>query len=339
MRRILVLLNARAGTLVDLGPDRIVAALASLREGGRAVEVRLVQPKKMPDAIRDAARSDHDALIVGGGDGTANLAATALSGSDKILGVLPFGTMNLFARDLGMPADPEAAIAALAQARPCRIDLASVNGRLFHTLSGIGFFSQMARAREETRGHPLGRLSSVAVAAWRALRRSGRFRFEIAIDDRTEVVDASAVLITVNRFGADWRRTRLDGGALELHIAESSGALGLAKAGADLLTGSWRDNPGIRSLSARRVAIRHVRKRVWTATDGELLRLRLPLTYEVRPKAVTVLLAPPVAEATPTVRAGADEVDGDHPAKDRSAADLSATDQPAADRSAEVQRV
>ncbi|MDC7788208.1 diacylglycerol kinase family protein [Rhodoplanes sp. TEM] len=305
MRRILVLLNARAGTVVDCGPETVTAALAALGEGGRQIDVHMVAPKAMPAAIAEGARASHDALVVGGGDGSVNLAARALAGTSKVLGVLPFGTMNLFARDLRMPAGIDAAVAALKTAAPAEVDLATLDGRAFHSLSGIGFFSQMARAREETRGHPFGRLLGVAWAAVKALRRTGRFRFAVALDGRREVVDAYAVLVTNNRFGPDWRRQRLDEGLLEVHIAEDASTLGLARAGADLLTGGWRDNPGIRSITAREVTIAHVRRRAWTATDGELVRAPMPLHYGVAPRALTVLMAPPEDPPTPAVRATA----------------------------------
>jgi diacylglycerol kinase family enzyme len=180
MRYALVLLNARAGALIDSGGAHIREQIArSLSQRAERVEIRLLEPLDMPRAIAEAARGEPDTLIVGGGDGSASLAAEALAGGDKLLGVLPLGTMNLLARDLGMPADPHEAAAMLAEATPRRIDLASVNGRPFHTLSGLGFFSQMARAREETRGHPFGRLLSVGVAAFRALRRAGYFAVEV----------------------------------------------------------------------------------------------------------------------------------------------------------------
>ncbi|RAI40813.1 diacylglycerol/lipid kinase family protein [Rhodoplanes roseus] len=302
MRRILVLLNERAGTVVDRGPEAVTAALAALGEGGRAVDIRMLPPKAMPAAIAEGARSSHDALVVGGGDGSVNLAASALAGTGKVLGVLPFGTMNLFARDLRMPADIEGAVTALQAATPQAVDLATLDGRPFHSLSGIGFFSQMARAREETRGHPLGRFLGVAWAALKALRRTGKFRFEVALDGRREIVDAFAVLVTNNRFGVDWRRPRLDEGLLEVHIAEDASTLGLARAGADLVTGGWRDNPGIRSTTAREVTISHVRRRAWTATDGELIRADVPLHYGVAPKSLTVLMAPPEEAPAPAVR-------------------------------------
>lgn len=293
MAETLVLLNARAGALIDAGADRVRDALASSLKGrpGR-VDIRLVRPGYLKDEIERAAQSDISTLIVGGGDGSANCAAHALAGSSKMLGVLPFGTMNLFARDLNMPANIEAAIDAIGDARPRRIDLARVNGRHFHSLSGLGFFSQMARAREEVRGHRLGRLVGVGIAAIRALHRTAPFELDIRTESRREHVQAVAVLITNNRFGPDWRRPVLDEGVLEIHIAEHAGALSKLKASANLLAGTWRnddDTDGIRSIVARHVAIGRTRRRTFAATDGELRREYIPMRYEMRPGALTVL--------------------------------------------------
>jgi diacylglycerol kinase family enzyme len=295
MKRILVLLNARAGALIDGGSKDVREQIRAALEGAgaaRKVDIRLLQPRQMAPAIGEAARSDHDTIVIGGGDGSVSYAVGALAGGDKTLGVLPFGTLNLLARDLGMPAEPAAAIAALASAQPRRIDLASVNGRPFHSLSGLGFFSQMARAREEVRGHPLGRMLGVGLAAIRALRRTGTFALEISADGRNTNVEALALLVTNNRFGRDWRRGQLDGGVLEVHIAQTQGALGMIKTSADLLTGAWRDNPEIQSFSARDLTIGHRRRRAWAATDGELAREDIPLRYEMLPGALNVLAVP-----------------------------------------------
>ncbi len=289
----LVLLNARAGALIDAGADRVREALASSLKGrSERVEIRLVRPAQLRDEIEQAATSDISTLIVGGGDGSVNCAVHALAGSSKTLGVLPFGTMNLFARDLGMPADIDAAIEAIGDANPRRVDLGRVNGRSFHSLSGLGFFSQMARAREEVRGHKLGRLFGVGLAAVRALRRSGAFTLDIRTETRHERVEALAVLVTNNRFGPDWRRPKLDEGLLEIHIAEHDGALSKLKASANLIAGTWRnddDTDGIRSIVARHVVIGRKRSRTFASTDGELKREQIPLRYEMQPDALTVL--------------------------------------------------
>jgi diacylglycerol kinase family enzyme len=291
MKNVLVLLNARAGTLIDAGATDIVNKIeTALRGRAERVETRLLDSGgALTRAISAAAGGPHDAVIVGGGDGSASVATAAFASTGKLLGVLPFGTMNLFARDLGMPRDPHEAVAALAAAEPRRIDLAEINGRPFHTLSGLGFFSQMARAREETRGHPLGRFASVLIAWGRALRRTYPFTVDVTVGGEREAVTALAVLVTNNRFGADWLRPRLDEGMLEMHLVEDEGALTKLKASAALLTGAWREERGVRSIASREIVIASRRRHAHASTDGERIRERTPLRYRVLPGALNVL--------------------------------------------------
>jgi diacylglycerol kinase family enzyme len=290
MRRVLVLLNARAGTLIDAGSERIVCHIeATLTPHCESLDIRLLQPKALRGAILSAARGAHDTVIVGGGDGTASTAVAALATSSKVLGVLPFGTMNLLARDLGMPMDINEAVAALAEVAPRPIDLAEINGRPFHTLSGLGFFSQMARAREEARGHPLGRFASLTLAWVRALRRTKAFTIDIDVDGRRERVPALAVLVTNNRFGPDWRRARLDEGVLEMHLVEDHGTLTKLKASAALLTGAWRTEQQVRSITGSTLTVTSGSGHASASTDGELIRERVPLRFRVLPRRLTVL--------------------------------------------------
>lgn len=290
MRNVFVVLNARAGALLDRDPAEVRREVeAALRGDGRRVEVMLERGRGMVRAIERGASGDYDTLVVGGGDGSVSCAARRLAGKSTALGVLPLGTLNLLARDLGMPVDLPGALEALAEARPVPIDLAALNGRHFHSLSGLGFFSQMARAREEARDLP-GRLLRLGAAAFRAFSRTGHLTLEFDIDGRAREMKAYAALVTCNPFGGDgWRRADLAGGMLEVHIAEEEGALARLKAGADVLSGGWRDNDGIHSYTAQRVRIGSRRRRAWVATDGELRREELPLLYTIEPRALTVL--------------------------------------------------
>jgi len=293
MRHILVLLNANAGTLLDRDADDI-ESLVEKGLGGddRRVEVHLLKGKAFLDAIRKSGTGDHDVVIVGGGDGSVSLAVSVLCQTGKTLGILPLGTLNLLARDIGVPLKIEEAIAALSTAPTTQIDLGSLNGRYFHTISGMGFFSQMARAREMARKRQFWRFLAVAFAAFQALRRSGRIELEVSVDGATRRFEALAALVSVNQFsGTGWRRERLDGGLLEIHIVEERGALARLKAGADMVTDSWRDNPGIISLTGRNIVVRRPnRDRSWVSTDGELERERMPLTYEIQPETLCVLM-------------------------------------------------
>ena len=291
MRKVLVVLNSRAGALLRREATEVKREVVQgLAQRGRTIEVVLAHGARIARAIDRGAEGDHDTVVVGGGDGSASYAAQQLAGTDKVLGVLPLGTLNLLARDIGMPANLDASLPALSAAAPRAVDLGLRNGRPFHTLSGVGFFSQMARAREETRDIP-GKPLRTAAAALRALSRTGRFTLDIVVDGRPRQIDSYAVLVTVNCFAGDeWRRARLDAGTLEVHVAEDQGALARLKAGADLLTGDWRRNPGIHSLRAHRVSIATRRRRTWVSTDGELMRERIPLVYAIQPRALRLLV-------------------------------------------------
>ncbi|WP_428030670.1 diacylglycerol/lipid kinase family protein [Ancylobacter sp.] len=298
MAHLLVLLNANAGTVLDRDAEEVRRLVADGLDGdGRTVDVQLLRGKELVRAIKASGTGAHETVIVGGGDGSVSLAVQSLEGSDKTLGILPLGTLNLLATDIGMPRDLDAAIRALREATVAEIDLATLNGRRFHTISGMGFFSQMARARETARRWKLWRFLAVAIAAIFAVRRSGRFDLEVTVDGTPHRFQAFAALLSVNRFtGPGWRRARLDEGVLELNVAEDRGGLALLKAGADMVADTWRDNPGIISLTGREIVLaRPARARSWVSTDGELGREDMPLTYKIVPRALKLLI-PPAAD-------------------------------------------
>ena len=306
MARTLVILNAKAGTILDLGAEKVRADVdAALTQPDNEVDVMVREGPEMVEVIRSAPTLGYDRLIVGAGDGTVSTAVSVLAGSDIALGILPLGTMNMLAYDIGLPRDLPGALAALRDAVPMRMDVATVNGRAFHGVSGIGFFSQMALAREAYR-QTHGRIVGWFLALGRALMRSGRVRLDIEVDGRRVSMEAYAALVTNNSFdGAGWHRLRMDAGEIEVHIAEERGALARIRLGADVLVQSWRDNPGVHSFKARRVVINSARRsRAWVATDGEVMREDFPLVYEVKPQALT-LLVPPDALQRPDSEAAA----------------------------------
>jgi diacylglycerol kinase family enzyme len=121
----------------------------------------------------------HQPIVAGGGDGTVNAVAGSLAGTDGVLGVLPMGTLNHFAKDAGIPLDLEAAVRNLFTGQVTKVDVGEVNGRVFVNNSGVGFYPHFVRQREEQerRGH----VKRVAfVLALRALlRRYLRLRMRV----------------------------------------------------------------------------------------------------------------------------------------------------------------
>ena len=315
MARCLVLLNPRAGTLKDLagegdGADAAERVRKAFAAAGREVDVRMVPPRDLSGVLDELSTSDgHDEIIVGGGDGSLSRSLRKLVASGKTFGVLPFGTMNLLARDLGVPQQVDEAISALARSEPRRIDLASINGRPFHSISGLGFFAQMARAREAARGlKGFGRYAGFSFAALRAFFRSGRSRYTLVIDGAPIKVEATAVLVTNNAFGdGAWRRPRLDAGELEVIVAHAGTMKERLRLGVDVVAGGWRANPLIESFRARKVEVtKSWRGRAWVATDGELTRETMPVVYETLPQAARMMapLRPAEAPSAPEPSAG-----------------------------------
>ncbi|OYX14118.1 MAG: diacylglycerol kinase [Rhizobiales bacterium 32-66-8] len=323
MGRTLVVLNAQAGTVMDTGAEKLRTDVeAALRTPDREVVVSVLEGQDMVRAIRTAGKQGYDTVVVGAGDGSVSYAASVLCGTDITLGILPLGTMNLLAYDIGIPRDLPGAIAALQASEPMAVDLATLNGRAFHGVSGLGFFTQMALAREAGRNSS-GRITGWLLALGKAVLRSGRHSLEIEIDGERAPIDAYAALITNNAFDAPgWHRSRLDSGELEILIAEERGALAKVKAGADVLIESWRDNPGIHAFKAKAVTIHApYRRRSWVATDGEITRETLPLHYRIAPRALKLLMPPdsvqrqPKGEpATPVRVAGASGSEPSHAA-------------------------
>jgi diacylglycerol kinase family enzyme len=288
-----VLLNAKAGTLntgAVANPREIVEQ--AFRDAGRPAEVELVEPEEMDARLDEAAQSDCEIIVVGGGDGTFSHALAKLADSGKTLGLLPLGTMNLMGRDFYPKiGDFAENAAALANGEIRHLDLARINGRPFHTLCGLGYFARVAREREQTRyNFPGGHIISVLVSVWRSVTKAGRTRLDILADDRRIRTRAYATLVTANRVSEDWRRANLDEGVLELHLMRASHFAGRARAGLELLSGRWREGDTIENITARRIEIRSGRPRMWIAVDGELRREDTPLIFEIEPKKSAVLV-------------------------------------------------
>lgn len=124
-------------------------------------EVELVSGEQLAGAL--SAQTECDVVVVGGGDGSISAAAQILADTGKPVGVLPMGTLNHFAKDLGIPLELERAAATIARGVTREVDLGEVNGRIFINNSSIGFY---ARAVEmgDSRWEQLG------WSKWPALR-------------------------------------------------------------------------------------------------------------------------------------------------------------------------
>jgi diacylglycerol kinase family enzyme len=283
------LLNLEGGTFAR-GQAGVSAVASALRGAGVDAEVRSVAGPLLPAATREALAAGAELVIAGGGDGTVNAVAGALAGSEATLGVLPLGTFNHFARDLGIPRDLPGAVHALAAAQPRPVDIAEVNGHRFVNNSALGYYTQVVRERSEPRVRT--RLAKIAVTLAAAVRLLGKYRLSyVRLDlDGQQVACATPLLFVSNnpsamrlfRFGV---RDRLDSGRLLVYVHRSHKRAAVLRT---LLYSALRDareEARYDHWLTPRVTVEFpARKRpVAVFLDGELLHLAPPLHYQILP--------------------------------------------------------
>lgn len=174
-------------------------------------EVEVVETNRRGHATRfaqDAARRGVDLVIGFGGDGTLNEVATGVAGTDTALGVLPGGSTNVFARTLGMPNDPAAAVQQLAAGIAARtiepIGLGRVNGRYFCFHTGVGYDAAVVREVERRAslkrwlGHPL--FIYAALRTWLVGYDRAAPHFTVTSPDHEPVPGFFTVVLNTNPY-------------------------------------------------------------------------------------------------------------------------------------------
>jgi len=216
-----VLIN-RGGGAVAADPKIVGKVADALKSAGVTAGVELVDGGDYEARCRAIAERGRTLLIVGGGDGTVGAAASALAGSDALLGILPLGTLNHFARDLGIPTDLDDAAALIASRSERRVDVAEMNGRTFINNSAIGLYPLMVVDRDLQRKR-LGRSKRLAmlIASVRALRHFSRHRLTLRAAGLERPIQTPLLFVGNNRYETSLltlgRRAALDQGELCLY--------------------------------------------------------------------------------------------------------------------------
>src|SRR4051794_24863581 len=146
--RLAVLVNRGSGTVRSRRPVTLKGELAAgFAERGLPASVDLVSSDELraaaEGALDDFRRGEVRAVVVAGGDGSVRAVASVIAGTDLPMGVLPLGTLNHFARDLGIPLDLQGATAVIARGITRPVDVGEVNGRVFVNNSSIGIYPLM----------------------------------------------------------------------------------------------------------------------------------------------------------------------------------------------------
>lgn len=294
-RRLDVIINASSGAddkeeirhrLIEIFAASGIEAHVSLARSGDELT-------RMAEEAASAEASE--TIIAGGGDGSINAVAAALVGTNKRFGVLPLGTLNHFAKDLGIPLDVEAAAQTIIDGHTIEVDTAEVNGRVFLNNSSLGLYPMIVRGREQQQERlGRGKWPAFLLAAMGALRRYPFLSIRLEADGeqftrRTPFVFIGNNEYEMNGFQMGGRATLTDG-QLCLYTTRKVSRLGLLRLALRAMFGRLRQAHEFDAVCAKEIWIETRRKRLHVATDGEVNVMSAPLHYRVRPRSLRVIV-------------------------------------------------
>ena len=283
-------------------------ALIARISGEVAVQVQVVVTKRGDDISALAARAlgEHShPIVAGGGDGTVNAVAGKLAGTDTPLGVLPMGTLNHFAKDVGIPLNLEAAVRNIFVGQVKEVDVAEVNGRVFVNNSGVGLYPHFVRQREEQerRGHV--KRVAFMLALRSVVRRYLRLRIKVHMNQAEAFEHVTPFLfVGNNRYQTSGleigTRSRLDSGRLWVCTAPRTGRENFVRFALRALLRRETDQE-LNAFEVEDIWVEPGTPRVNVSTDGEISVMAAPLHYKIRPRMLRVVV--PAARRDPTVKA------------------------------------
>lgn len=271
---------------------------ALMKESGLDADLLCAEHGRLlGELARSAARAPYDLLVAGGGDGTVSTVAAAIAGTDRTLGVLPLGTVNHFAKYLGLPLALEGAVRTLVEGRRVQVDVGEVNGHVFVNNSTLGIYPGIVRAREalrERRG--LNRWIALALSTLAGLGRHERVRLRLLLDGQELQLSTPFMFIANNDFKLGdldlARQGPLGPGELGVCVAHAESRRASARLLASALAGRIQRASDFSVLRTRALRVEAPRRRLRVAADGEVLELSPPLCYRTRPAALRVLVPP-----------------------------------------------
>ena len=273
---------------------QIAETLTFLRAAGWEIELQLT--KEAGDASRLAQRAvtqKIDVVIAAGGDGTINEVIQALAGSETALGVLPLGTVNVWARETNIPLDLAGAREILLHGATRCIDLGKVNNRYFLLMVGIGFDAVVTQAIEKKPVKRLGVLGYLLVGTWLGLGYES-FRAYLTINGRMLKKNALQIVVGNTQLYAGaikytWQ-AKCDDGLLDVCIVRKRSVLGRLVVLWDFVFHREQRRQWVSYQRCKALDVR-TRKPVAIQVDGESFGYT-PARFTIAPQALKVIVPP-----------------------------------------------
>ena len=288
MTDIVVILNPFAGNLETVRDWQV-----RVKSIVRGLPIRITSQAGEAEALaRHAVEEGFARVVAAGGDGTVNHVANGIAGSNAALGILPMGTVNVFAMELGLPSNDLERCWEIVQAGNTRlVDLPSANGRYFVQLGGIGLDAQAVKETTLAFKRSLGPLSYLISAAHIAARQPPKLFIE---SEDAAVREGSFLLVGNGRlYGGPFpffKQAAVDDGLLDVVVFKRLGFLEILKYLHDVVFSSDIRVPEVEYFQTRQLRVSSEQD-VPVELDGELAG-NCPVNFRMHEKALSVLSPP-----------------------------------------------
>jgi len=247
----------------------------------------------MDQLIRQAMKDAPTLLVAGGGDGTINSVAAAIVDTSTVLGVLPLGTLNHFADDLGISATIAEAVDVLHNGVVRQVDVGAVNDRIFLNNAGLGLYPEIVERRERKQRAGSSKWPAAFAATVEALIRYRQLGLRFRVNGVASLRRTAAVFVGNNEYtnpdSFEPRRASLTTGLLAAYIPRARGRWRLIWDAIGALVGSVREADGFELLVSTEFTVESKSPLVRVSIDGEVVRLETPLQFRSRARALRVL--------------------------------------------------
>ena len=296
--------NRDGGTFKTTDMDAFAArAVEVFAAHGHTLEPRIIDGKALLTELERAAAAA-ELLLAGGGDGTVSAAAGAAYGAGIPLAVLPAGTMNLFARSLGIPLKLEEALEILAEGEIQEVDIATANGRPFIHQFSVGIHPKLVKLRESlSYKSRAGKMLASTRAALGAVLNPPSFNADLLTRGRLERRHTAGISVSNNPLDEGHLpiADRLDRGVLGIYVVPPLTLPVMLRLAFGLLRGKFRSLPEVVDREAREATLffPHNRSGTVGVIDGELEKLPDRIDLKIHPKALRVVVPKAQVPAAP----------------------------------------
>lgn len=288
-QRGVLFLNRSAGAQLAAGEVEELRRAAA--EAGLEV-IDLVAGTDCAGEIRARLQRGVTLFLAAGGDGTVHTVLQALVYQEATLGVLPLGTYNHFARDLGIPLPWREALAVALEGSTVQIDTGRINDRFFANNVSLGLYPELV-TRREAWGRDVPRWKARLHAAYATVRKYPHVHLVVEAEHRREVIRTHVFLVSNNsydlgRFGIEASRATLTAGRLSVYWLEHTSRLRLLRFLIRYAAGRLRSIPGFRSFRTAQLKVQSSRPALRVGIDGEVIALPAPLVITAAPRSLLV---------------------------------------------------